>query len=100
MARVWCQYERTAIAQPVESMLDHRKRLFPASDQPEGRHRQLGDAEVLLLCWEAFGIRANEMKHLLDRALCILASTSDFPEKADLNTTIKEVVSSLRQLAG
>ena len=83
-----------------ESMLNYRKRLFPASDQPAGRYRQLSDAEILLLFWEAFGIRANEMKHLLDRASCILASTSDFPEKADLNKTIKEVLSSLRQLAG
>lgn len=87
------------IAQSGESMPDHRKRLFLASDLPEGRHRQLSDAEVLLLCWEAFGFRANEMRHLLDRALCMLASTSDFPEKADLNTTIKEVLSLLRRLA-
>ena len=63
-------------------------------------YRQLSDAEILLLFWEAFEIRANEMKHLLDRASCILASTSDFPEKADLDKTIKEVLSSLRQLAG
>jgi hypothetical protein len=80
-------------------MLDYRKRPFPVSDQPERSDRQLSDAEVLLLFWEAFGVRANEMKQLLDRALCLLASTSDFPEKAELEATIEQVLSSLRELA-
>jgi len=53
-------------------MLNYRKRLFPVSDQPERSDRQLSDADVLLLFWEAFGIRVSEIKQLLDRALCVL----------------------------
>jgi len=56
------------------------------------------DAEILVLFWEAFRARGNEIDSLLDLSLSILSSASDFPQKEDLETTLKKALSLVRTI--
>ena len=58
------------------------------------------DAEILALFGDAFRARGNELDLLLDLALCVLASTLPFPEKAQLESTLEQVRSILRNMMG
>ena len=58
------------------------------------------DAEILALFGDIFRVRGNEMDLLLDLALCVLASTTPFPEKSQLESTLKQVRSLLRTMMG
>ena len=52
-----------------------------------------------IFLWEAMRARGNEIDSLLDLSLSILASTSDFPQKADLEASLKKAQGLLRNLA-
>ena len=63
------------------------------------RKNRARDADILVLLWEAMRARGNEIDSLLDLSLSILASTSDFPQKADLEASLKKAQGLLRNLA-
>jgi hypothetical protein len=48
---------------------------------------------------QAVGQHCGEIDSLLDLSLSILASTSDFPQKADLEVSLKKAQGLLRNLA-
>lgn len=48
-------------------------------------------ADAIIVLWTRYKEQEKEMADLLDRALTILASTSDFPEKIILEATIRDV---------
>ena len=50
------------------------------------------DADILALMWKAFRVHGKEIDSLLDLSLCILASTSNFPEKANLEVSLKRAL--------
>ena len=56
------------------------------------------DAEILVLFWEAFRARGNEIDSLLDLSLSILSSASDFAQKEDLETALKKALSLVRTI--
>ncbi len=56
------------------------------------------DAEILVLFWEAFRARGNEIDSLLDLSLSILSSASDFPQKEDLEIALKKALSLVRTI--
>jgi hypothetical protein len=60
----------------------------------------LRDAEVLALFGDVFRARANEIELLLDLASCVIDSAAPFPEKTPLESTLKLIRSSLRNLMG
>ena len=75
---------------------DHQNGRLPDKDSRKNRAR---DADILVLLWEAMRARGNEIDSLLDLSLSILASTSDFPQKADVETSLKKAQGLLRSLA-
>lgn len=54
------------------------------------------DADILLLMWESFRTRGTEIDHLLDLSLSIVASTSHFEQKADLEASLKKALNLVR----
>jgi hypothetical protein len=60
----------------------------------------LRDAEVLALFGEVFRARGNEIELLLDLASCVIESAAPFPEKTPLESTLKLIRTSLRNLMG
>jgi hypothetical protein len=60
----------------------------------------LRDAEVLALFGDVFRARGNEIELLLDLASCVIESAAPFPEKTPLESTLKLIRSSLRNLMG
>ena len=62
---------------------------------PEPKKTPCG-ADAIILLWVEYKEHEKKMDYLLVRALNILASTSEFPERVSLVTTINE----LRALLG
>jgi len=54
------------------------------------------DADILVLLWEVFKNRANEIDGLLGRALSILATADDFPQKSEVENALKKAISLVR----
>jgi len=54
------------------------------------------DADILVLLWDVFKTRANEIDQLLDLSLSILSSTIDFSQKAELEDALKRALSLVR----
>jgi hypothetical protein len=75
----------------------HRQNHLSSTIQPKNALR---DAEVLALFGDLFRARANEIELLLDLASCVIESAAPFPEKAPLESTLKLIRSSLRNLMG
>ena len=50
------------------------------------------DADILVLLWEVFKTRANEIDQLLGSALSILASANDFPQKTEMENALKKTL--------
>jgi hypothetical protein len=71
---------------------------FQSDNRSDLASRKKGarDADILVLLWDVFRARGNEIDHLLDLALCILSSASNFPERADLERTLQRARSLLR----
>jgi hypothetical protein len=81
------------------------KRITERNDQQNGRppdkaarKNRARDADILVLLWEAMRARGNEIDSLLDLSLSILASTSDFPQRADVEASLKKAQGLLRSL--
>ena len=88
--------QTTATMKQLTERNDHQNGRLPDKDSRKNRAR---DADILVLLWEAMRARGNEIDSLLDLSLSILASTSDFPQKADLETSLKKAQGLLRSLA-
>ena len=80
--------------------------MYPAATEPElqndrqspgSKEKAARDADVLVLVWEAFKTRANEIDTLLDLSLSLLATASDFPQKAELESSVKKALVLLRE---
>jgi len=80
--------------------------MYPAAMEPElqsdrqspdSKKKGARDADVLLLVWDAFKTRANEIDTLLDLSLSLLATASDFPQKAELQSSVKKALVLLRE---
>ena len=54
------------------------------------------DADILVLLWDVFKTRANEIDHLLDLSLSILAGADDFPQKAEVEAALKKAIALVR----
>jgi len=54
------------------------------------------DADILVLLWDIFKTRANEIDHLLDLSLSILAVADDFPQKTEVESALKKAISLVR----
>jgi hypothetical protein len=63
------------------------------------RKKGARDADMLMLLLEIFRIRVDEIDSLLDLSLSILASASNFPQKDDLETSLKKALSLVRNIA-
>ena len=63
--------------------------LFPRMAE---RKRGSRDADILVLLWEVFKTRANEIDKLLDHSISILASSNDFPEKAEIKDALEKAL--------
>lgn len=57
------------------------------------------DADILLLLWEVFKTRANEIDSLLDLSLSILSTATHFPQKTDLESSLKKALFLIRNFA-
>lgn len=55
------------------------------------------DADVLVLMWDVFKTRANEIDTLLDLSLSLLATTSDFSQRDELESSLKRALVLLRE---
>jgi hypothetical protein len=60
------------------------------------RKRPACDADILALLWEGFRTKGSEIDSLLDLSLSILSSTSSFPQKEDLEASLKKALSLVR----
>jgi hypothetical protein len=56
-------------------------------------------ADIIVLLLEAFRIRVDEIDSLLDLSISILSSTPNFPQKDDLETSLKKAISIVRSVA-
>jgi hypothetical protein len=63
------------------------------------RKKGARDADISVLLGEALRTRSNEIDSILDLSLSILASTTDFPQKADLEASVKKALSLVRNIA-
>ena len=57
------------------------------------------DADILVLLREDFRTKRSEIDSLLDLSLSILSSASRFPQKEDLETSLKKALSLVRTFA-
>ena len=80
---------------------DLAKNQLQSGQVSDGISRKKGarDAEILMLLLEVFRIRVDEIDCLLDLSLSILSSTSNFPQKADLEANLKEALSLVRNVS-
>jgi len=69
----------------------YRDYHFVTSPTPAPR-----DADILLLLWSGISARRNEADHLIDLSLCVLSSAPDFPERDELERTLRKALSLLR----
>lgn len=60
------------------------------------RKKATRDADILVLLWDVFKVRANEIDHLLDLSLSILARADDFPQKTEVEDALKKAISLVR----
>ena len=60
------------------------------------RKKATRDADILVLLWDVFKTRANEIDQLLDLSLSILATADDFPQKTELEAALKKAISLIR----
>ncbi len=65
------------------------------SDVPSQK-RPACDADILALLWEGLRTKGSEIDSLLDLSLSILSSTSSFPQKEDLEASLKKALSLIR----
>lgn len=61
-----------------------------------GEKKEARDADILVLLWEVFKNRANELDHLLDLSLSILASANEFPQKVEMEIALKRALTLVR----
>ena len=80
---------------------DLAKNQLQSGQVSDGTSRKKGarDADILMLLLEVFRIRVDEIDCLLDLSLSILSSTSNFPQKADLEANLKEALSLVRNVS-
>jgi hypothetical protein len=80
---------------------DLAKNQLQSGQVSDGISRKKGarDADILMLLLEVFRIRVDEIDCLLDVSLSILSSTSNFPQKADLEANLKEALSLVRNVS-
>ena len=60
------------------------------------RKKGARDADILVLLWDVFKTRANEIDNLLDLSLSIVASANDFPQKTELRSALEKALSLIR----
>jgi hypothetical protein len=63
------------------------------------RKKGARDADILLVVWEIFRTRVGEIDNLLDLSLSIVSTAPDFPQKNDLETSLKKALFSIRNFA-
>jgi len=90
MTQGWCEMNRDV---GKNEMQDDR------ASPPVFQKRGVRDADVLLLLSEAFKSRANEIDSLLDLSLSLLSTASDFPQKNDLEGSLKKALLIIRDFA-
>jgi hypothetical protein len=70
-----------------------------SNQAPRSAKKGTRDSDALILVWEVLKTRTNEIDGLLDLSLSILSATPDFPEKPNLEDSLKKALTLVRNFA-